>query len=145
MGDALKHTKPLIVIVTKKDLWGPLLSESVPAQQSLVTTRSGLTALNVEAIEDHSRKVRKLLNETTPEIVEAAENFAESVTFIGVSALGKMPKKMGESSLWGIEPDAIQPDGVTLPMLLSFHLRLPGSIPVASRQPRSTVSARESA
>jgi hypothetical protein len=146
MGDALKHTKPLIVIVTKKDLWGPLMNESVPAQQALVTTRSGLTALNVDAIEEHSRKVRKLLHETTPEIVEAAENFAESVTFIGVSALGKMPKKMGESNLWGIEPDAIQPDGVTLPILLSLHLRLPGSIPVASRQPRSTVSSvKESA
>jgi hypothetical protein len=144
MGDALKHTRPLIVIVTKKDLWGPLLPEVIPSSQPLVTTRSGLTALNLDAIEEQSRQVRKLLHETTPEIVEAAENFAESVTFIGVSALGKLPEKMPESNLWGIEPDHIQPDGVALPLLLALQLRLPGIIPTASRTQRA-VAVKESA
>lgn len=138
MGDADKHSRPLIVVVTKKDLWAPLLPKDSGANREFVQTRAGITALNLDWIEEQSRQVRQLLMETTPEMVEAAENFAQEVTYVGVSALGALPKQLGDTELWGIQPDAIRPEGVTIPLLLALHLRLPGVIPVATRQRAAT-------
>ncbi|MDP7206783.1 MAG: hypothetical protein QGH11_14505, partial [Pirellulaceae bacterium] len=46
------------------------------------------TAIDQRMIEDMSDRVKRLLMQTSPEIVSAAEALSEHVTYVPVSALG---------------------------------------------------------
>jgi len=52
-----------------------------------------LAVLDLDRIERISGKVRELLLNVTPEVVSTAEDFAEEVVYIPVSALGHSPEK----------------------------------------------------
>ena len=91
-----KHTRPLIVIVTKCDAWLHLLGES-PAHEPWKQLPSGqmgdqtvdvsLHAFDTNAVERWSQMVRMLLLKHCPEIVTGAEGFATQVTYIPVGLL----------------------------------------------------------
>ncbi len=136
LGDNMKHDRPLFVIVTKRDLWMNLLPES-QSGPAFVQTQSGTHALNLSRVEEESQAIRKLLRQTCPEVVNAAEEFASNVQYFGVSALGTAPVRMPDSGLWGIRPVDLKPLNVAVPILYGLHTRLPGIIPVAKRQSKS--------
>jgi hypothetical protein len=133
LPDSVKHDKPLFVIVTKRDLWDHLLGET-PGGPMLVQTKGGHEALNLDRVESESQAIRRVLRDNCPEVVNAAEEFAEHVYYFGVSALGAAPVKLPDSGLWGVRPADVKPVNVCAPILYAMHLRLPGIIPVAKRQ-----------
>lgn len=128
LGPNKKHNSPLIVLVSKWDVWAPLLD--VPIDHEPVSTRlvNGRELMTVELgrIEAASHLLRALLAELTPEFVAAAEDFCQHVLYMPVSALGAAPEEMPASELvvggsgLGIRPRNIRPRWVTVPVLYMF-------------------------
>lgn len=133
-----KHDKPLVVIVTKKDLWGPALMKDLAGGSVVLDHRNPTNPeqsrflLRLDRIEEHSRRLRQILVESAREIVEAAEGFASHVIYLGVSALGKPPKQDQATKSWAIAPQDIQPDWADVPILYGLHKTVPNLI-VAGR------------
>ena len=74
--------------------------------------------------------------EVCPEVVVAAENFAPTVTYMPVSALGRCPVSNSKhQGLASIRPRDIRPIWVTVPLLYVLCRGLPGMIPVLKRKP----------
>ena len=95
LGRRDRHKAPLIIAATKFDVWSDLLGEfdrsAVPWRQVRVASENGQSVTNAidqGVIREMSGRVRRLLMQTTPEIVSAAENLSEDVTYVPVSALG---------------------------------------------------------
>lgn len=145
-----KHDRPLIVVVTKSDMWEELLSKHDP-NPPWVTSKEGLTALDVAEIERRSQAIRVLLVRVTPDVVAAAEALSERVTYIGVSALGQTPEKLPSTvSAWidpdradmpSIRPADIKPRQVVVPFLLGLGQSLPGLIPLFRKKASVTRSS----
>jgi hypothetical protein len=90
LGSNKKYDRPLMIVVPKMDAWQSLLDEPVPPEP-LAPNKDGWV-VDVELVEKVSQKLRQLLQRLTPEFVAAAENFAEHVVYIPVSALGRAPE-----------------------------------------------------
>lgn len=134
MRDIDKSDRPLVVIVTKLDLWEPLVPEYRTQSPLIASTRTGNSALNLDRIDELSKGIRKLLLEVAPEVVTAADSLAKSVTYIGVSALGVMPVPFAsDSQLWAVRPSDIQPNGVEIPILFGLQQQFPKLIPGGRR------------
>ena len=126
MSESEKHNRPLIIVVTKQDVWAPLLGtddDSPPWKM-----RGRLASLDVPAIEQRSVRIRKLLHRVAPTIVNEAERFWDKITFIGVSALGTRPVRDPATNMRSIRPGDIRPSNVTLPLLHGITQSLPGLI-----------------
>lgn len=121
--------RPLVVVVTKKDLWGALVPELSAPGPVIAHTSTRSAVLNIDRLHEQSGALRRLLRDVAPEVVTAAESFAPSVVYIGVSALGTPPTQHPFTKKWSIRPDAIRPDGVELPILYGLHLHFPRLIP----------------
>jgi hypothetical protein len=144
-----KHNRPLIVAVTKQDIWEDLAPD-VNGGSPWVTAKDGLCALDLAVIEKRSQAVRSLLLRVTPEFVAATDSLSDRVTFIGVSALGRQPEKMpsnaGEAvsperaELPAIRPGMIEPRHVALPFLHGLGQALSGLIPLYKRKTVSAVA-----
>jgi hypothetical protein len=122
-----KYARPLIVAVTKSDVWCHMLS--------------GITgdgpwgggppaALDVARVESCSQQLRALLHRACPEFVTAAEDFAQSVTYIPVSALGKKAEPDPRTGKQAIRPRDIKPHWITVPLLYGLSRVTPGVIAV---------------
>jgi hypothetical protein len=115
-----RYDRPLIVLVGKSDIWSNLIDEDIASNPFIKDPTSSLSALDMERIERVSGKVRKLLLAVSPEIVTAAEDFANEVVYIPVSALGHSPEKQeGKTGLF-IKPSDIHPHWVMVPLLYSY-------------------------
>lgn len=118
-----KHPQPLIVLVTKFDIWHPLLRmESV--RVPFVRTGGGITAVDYPYIEKISQAVEKMLWSESPEIVATAKQFASHVYFLPVSATGSSPEYIqgnapGKAML-GTRPNQMKPIWAEVPMLLAL-------------------------
>lgn len=142
-----KHRQPLVVIVTKCDAWQDLLAEDFGKEPWLV--KNGFAGLDREGIAKRSAALRSLLDKTCPEVVVAAEEFAEEVIYMPVSALGKAPSPMkadGKNgqpvNIPGIRPIDIRPRGVIVPFLHALNSAVPGLIMSVKRQgTRATIEA----
>lgn len=135
-----RHKRPLIVILTKYDLWYDLLDveeNTEPWKEVAVRGDDGSTskrcALDIPRIEAKSQKTRELLLRVSPEIVNAAEGFADEVLYVPVSALGWATTVNNEGQL-SIRPVDVYPYWVTVPILYSFTRCLPGLVPVLKRK-----------
>src|SRR5262249_35693750 len=64
-----KHPHPLFVVLTKYDAWAHLLGGKVLSEDPWKPTRRDISALDTERITSCSRQVRRLLQETCPEVV----------------------------------------------------------------------------
>ncbi len=122
-----RHQRPLIVVVTKADAWGHLLQE--PHPRAPWRGKNGLAGLEVEWIDQRSAELRSLLVRVCPEVVRAAESFADNVVYIPVSALGREPVADPTQNVNAIRPVDIQPSWVTTPLLYGLCRWLPGLIP----------------
>jgi hypothetical protein len=119
-----KHDRPLLVLVPKSDVWGPLLDEDLISEPIIPNAVAGrLASVDVVRIERVSAKLRTLLLNETPELVAAAEDFCQHVVYIPISALGRSPEETalpgGGKGLF-IRPKDIVPRWSAVPVLYMF-------------------------
>jgi hypothetical protein len=134
MRDTDKSDRPLVVIVTKLDLWESLVPEYRTQSPMVASTRSGASALNLDRIDELSKGIRRLLAEHAPEVITAAESLAKQVTYIGVSALGVTPEHHPQHpDRWAVRPADVQPNGVEIPVLFGLQQQFPKLIPGGRR------------
>jgi hypothetical protein len=139
LPDTAKHDRPLVVIVTKQDVWGHLVPELQSTDPVTGTGRSG-GVLNLDRVDEQSRAIRRLLAELTPEVVDAAEQFARSVTYVGVSALGAAPVRDGSTDRWAVRPRDVRPVGVEVPILYGLNRLLPRLFPGGRKKPATATT-----
>jgi hypothetical protein len=130
-----RHNRPMVVVVTKQDAWGHLMKESNPREPWLSKDR--LAGLEVDWIQERSAELRSLLARVCPEVVRAAEDFAEKVVYIPVSALGHAPVADPATKVNAIRPAEIAPAWVTVPLLYGLCRWLPELVPAVKRTNRA--------
>ena len=110
---------PLVVAVVKYDTWRENFDRA-PAELPLAAPESGSTgenwALDLDTVLDVSFALRELLLEYVPGLVNAAESFFESVTFVPVSNFGTIAEQ-NEEGVIGIVPEKLKPVWVEVPFL----------------------------
>lgn len=110
---------PLIIVVTKFDIWAPLLN----IQELEVPWRnlrgSKLTGLDLNAIRQMSDRVRDLLLKLIPHFPMAAGEFSRNITFVPTSATGCSPTKKGDQLVF--RPCDLDPIWAEVPLLLVLH------------------------
>jgi len=124
MSSNEKYDKPVVVIVTKYDIWAPLINNvQLPPPWVKLGKKEG-NALHVGFIEKVSNRVREMLMEYSPELVQSVEAFTEQSIFLPVSATGASPTKSvtaeGTPVIGGICPQDIQPIWVEVPVLYTL-------------------------
>ena len=124
-SEKFKH--PLVVVVTKFDVWRFLLNlKKLDAQQVIRPIGPHLSALDLETLRAVSRELRGLLEDLAPEMVMAAEGFCEHVLYLPTAALGHSPEKIpsaqpGQPEVLAIRPKDIKPIWTEIPMLYALH------------------------
>jgi len=115
-----KHQRPLVVIVSKSDVWAPLVPMDLTSEPVLPSTGGEVAALDTPRIERSSAAIREMLLRSTPELVTAAEEFCEHIIYIPVSALGCSPEATalgeGKTGLF-VRPKSIAPRWAAVPVL----------------------------
>lgn len=131
-----RYPHPLIVAVTKYDIWRDLLRAPLEDPWKRVG-RKPTCALDTDAVMAASMAVRHLLAELCPELVATAEAEASRVFYIPVSALGHSPTEDPDNPGSGflmVRPRDVQPVWAAVPMLTLLSVL--GMIP-ALREPRA--------
>lgn len=134
-----RHKRPLIVIVTKFDRWWNLMNGDPapdPWQEGRLSSATDdiFHALDADAILQQSQLVRQLLLNSSPEIVTAAEGFAEDVTYVPVTSVGWNVSIDRKSGLPAIKPSEAAPYWVTVPLLYGLSRSIPGLIPTIAKR-----------
>ena len=112
--------KPLIVVVSKFDVWANMLDISMDGEPFRPGNGRWPMLLDVDRVDDVSNGIRHLLRRLCPEFVATAENLSTSVRYIPTSALGTSPelaKRDDGRYMLGIRPRNISPQWVTVPLL----------------------------
>ena len=132
-----KYSKPLVIVVTKMDAWGPTLwPEWDQLPDPIRDSRQGVAGLDVGLIEEISARIRAIMLKQAPEFVNAAEGFADKVTYIPVSSLGRGPEVDQESGLLGVRPKDVKPIWAEVPLLYMLNQTSSGLIPALVRRSR---------
>ena len=84
------------------------------------SARTGTRAIRIFSLKAPTSVREITLQDITPEIVSAAEDFSDEVVFIPVSALGHSPEKYPDRSGLLIKPRDVHPRWVTIPLLYSY-------------------------
>ena len=92
-----------------------------------------MCGLDVAAIERQSQQARALLLKLCPEIVTAAEGFAEDVIYVPASAVGWKVEFDRHNKTPAIRPMDAQPFWATVPFLYGLYRSAPGLIPAVNR------------
>lgn len=141
LAQSQKHPRPLIVVVTKFDSWSSLL-EIPDLPNPWVIGSSGIAAVQCDAIEELSQRLRALLWQITPELVSAAESFAGQVLYVPLSATGRSPEQDPNTGALGFRPKDVKPIWAEVPLLYSMSRWMQGLVPF---QKKSAVGQRPSA
>jgi hypothetical protein len=120
-----KYQRPLVIVMTKFDAWGPILWEN--ELREAVRDLGERHSLDLDLIDSVSTEMRRLMSSYAPEFLNAAEGFAENVIFIPVSALGASPEIDPDTGLLGIRPNDVSPIWAEIPLL--YLLSRSGLIP----------------
>lgn len=156
LGQQKKHQRHLIIIVTKADLWAEHLGINIE-QEPVLQERDVKVGKEVIAqfrelddarIQEVSQKLKEHMRKYCPDLVLAAENFCEEVTYIPVSALGNRPEfkqieVQGKSeNIAAIQLSDIQPRWVTIPLIYALHEYAPQlMLKVRKKPPRNGVAS----
>lgn len=122
-----KDKRPLIVLVAKHDIWGPLLQDQVPVplmlKKLLLKSQTGRYWLNIEELTRVSDALEVLLREKSPEIVAAAQSLAEKVLYVPVSSTGCSPIRNENPGVDGlyVRNGAIKPTWVEIPLIYALQ------------------------
>jgi hypothetical protein len=142
MGQNDRHRRPLIVVVTKYDSWSTLLSGKPLPSPWVSSSKNSMCAMDLEMVESVSAQVRKVLWKLTPEIVSAAEGFADHVIYIPVSATGRSPEVDSATGAFGLRPSDIKPMWAEVPLLYTLSRWVKGVVPLYNpKAPRPTDSS----
>ncbi|MEN6450396.1 MAG: hypothetical protein ABFC96_07895 [Thermoguttaceae bacterium] len=128
LGQKQRHSRPLIVAVTKFDAWSALLKiKSLPTPY-LYNARGSLAAVRLEVIETLSEKLRSLLWQVSPELVSVAESFASQVLYVPVSATGRGPERDPQDNKLKFRPKDVRPIWAEVPLLYSMSQWMQGLV-----------------
>jgi hypothetical protein len=128
---------PLIIAITKFDVWEQALGgDPLPDDIDLVDG-TGPPAIDIEAINEISSRVRLWLRSSCPEIVHAAENQVENVYYIPTSSQGTSPELHQDSDILMVKPSSISPRFADVPLLLAMHFSTPRLIPARVKTAQS--------
>ncbi len=132
-----KYSRPLIVVVTKYDVWHSLLTDDIVDMTSLLCRIPDRgAALDLKRLQRISKRMRELMFQLAPDIVAAAEGFSDEVIYLPNSALGCSPEVLrlsGGTEALGVRPCNIQPMLAELPLLYALHRAVPTLIPGIQR------------
>lgn len=130
LSHSQKDDRPLVIVVTKHDVWGPMIQDELPLDLSLdqvvYKSRQGISGLFLDRMAHYSKVIERFLKQHTPEIVTAAHSLSNNVFFIPVSALGTSPEvkvtnqSSGETGLF-VRSGKIDPKWAELPLLYALH------------------------
>lgn len=126
-----KHDRPLLVVVSKADIWGKLLDANLETEPLLPDPGypgTNLALVDVQRMNKTSAAVRALLMKFTPEVVSAAEDFCRTIIYIPSSALGRGPELQQETGMLGIRPRDVRPKWAAAPILY-FLAKWGGMLP----------------
>lgn len=138
-----KHRRPLIVAVTKFDVWSSLLESDALPVPWVPIGDTGIYGFDAPRVNEVSSAVRDLLWRFTPEMVAAAEAFTDHVTFVPVSATGCGPEVDQETGqLLGIRPRDIAPIWAEVPLLQTLAQWGGGMVPYRVRRGASNASPK---
>jgi len=114
--------KPLIVIVSKSDIFKDVAGVSMAEEPYTDPSAKTPVRLKIADVETTSRRVRNILREHCPEFVATAESTSEFVRYIPVSSFGRSPElvRHGDQKFYGIRPQDIRPQWVTVPLVYCF-------------------------
>ncbi len=127
-------TIPLIVAVTKLDVWekslgGDPLPDNIP-----LVNKSGRPAVDMEMMTAISSRLREWLRSVCPEIVHGAESQVEKVFYVPTSSQGTSPQLNEESKILMVKPSSISPRMPDAPLLLAMHFAARRLLPSAKGQ-----------
>lgn len=131
-----RHSRPLIVIVTKYDAWRSLLPpkrQDLDTKQVLRQSENGLCAVHLDEVEDLSQEVRDVLVKYRREFVAAAEGFCQEVIYIPVSALGGPPTPDPNTGQLCVRPAEIRPIFAEVPLAYALARWMQGLVPFVRR------------
>lgn len=134
-----KYKKPLIVVLTKLDAWRSLVPD-LDLDLNRIVRKVGptMSALDIRTLQERSDYLRNMLTQYAPEMVTAAEAFAEHVTYLPVSALGRGPEVVDAKGFLGVRPKNVHPIWAELPLLLALNQCIQGLIRSAVRRSASS-------
>ncbi len=146
IGRRDRHKAPLIIAVTKFDVWSDVVGEidrsAVPWRQVRMAAENGgdatvAMAMDQQMIRDMSDRVRQMLMQTNAEIVSAAETLSADVTYVPVSALGwdnaavDFTDNEGKlNSNYQVRPGDVRPFWAEVPILYGLSRAMPRLVPV---------------
>ena len=128
--------RPLLVLLSKCDSWLHRVEAAGFEQPFLDPGGNAPPGLDQDRIHQISDSLRSFLLDVGPEVVAAAESFSSEVVYFPVSALGNKLGSDPQTGLPAIRPDAIEPQGVAVPMLYALARTVPGLVARLSRRPR---------
>lgn len=137
-----QRRRPLIVILTKFDLWAHLVGQGElpePWLRSHSKSHSGepqstSVMLDIDLIHKESDLMRQLMLETCPEIVTIADTLSNLVTFVPVSAVGWKVRPHPQSGLPSIIPAESKPCWATVPILLGVAQTMKSLVRLGTRK-----------
>lgn len=124
---------PLIVAVTKSDVWSGSLGEPALPDDMSIVDRNGKPSIDMEQFTAVSDRVRTWLKSHCPEMVHAAESQVERVFFVPTSSQGTSPELNPQSKLLMVRPSTMQPRMADAPLLLALHYAAPRLLPAARK------------
>jgi hypothetical protein len=128
---------PLVVAVTKLDVWEKLLGGDPMPDDLKLVMKSGRPAIDMTTIQQISDRLRSWLKTTCPEMIHAAESQVERVFYIPTSSQGTSPEFNSESNMLMVKPSAISPRLADAPLLLAMHFAAPRLLPSAKVSPKT--------
>lgn len=131
LGQNDKHPRPLIVVVSKLDCWISLLGNESLGDPWIVDSSGTRSAVDIEKIEKLSGRIRAILWKLSPELVSAAESFAEQVIYIPSSATGCSPEADPATGQFKIRPRDLRPIWAEAPLLYAMAKWMHGLVPYA--------------
>jgi hypothetical protein len=114
-----KHKRPLVVVVTKYDVWHPILSPRI-LPKPFRKSNGGGYYLDLAFLNEVSNAVRRILWKYTPEFVSTAESFANEVHYFPVSAMGCSPELDNDTGMLGVRGENLNPIWSEVPMLFAL-------------------------
>jgi hypothetical protein len=118
LAQSAKYEAPLIIVVTKSDTWSHLVD--VPNEVPCKHYGRQLASLDVALVQRISKRVREVMLQACPQVVNSAEAFSKDVSFIPVSAVGGSPTVDARTGSLVIRPASMQPRWVTVPLLYAL-------------------------
>jgi len=124
------HDRPLVVLVTKYDAWQNLLGGARLDNPWRQHSNSRFSVLQIDAIQNASATIRKLLQKLVPQIVSTAESFVDPsrVVYLPVSATGGPPRADEHGNLRH-RVSELNPMWTEVPLLYVISQFFPGLIP----------------